>query len=153
MFAVHGPDASLDEVARRAGVGNATLYRHFPTRQDLLIAVYAEEVAALTALGDELDGADALWIWLEAFIVVASKRDLACAIPQGRARSTHFDDWHAAMHATVGTLLGRAQASGDVRSDVDAADLLTVVNGLALAGAADHAPRLLALLRDGVATR
>jgi hypothetical protein len=57
------------------------------------------------------------------------------------------------MHATAETLLGRAQASGEVRADVDAADLMTVANGLALAGAADHAPRLLALLRDGVATR
>ena len=57
------------------------------------------------------------------------------------------------MHATVATLLARAQASGDVRADVDATDLLTVVNGLALAGGADRAPRLLALLRDGVARR
>jgi hypothetical protein len=93
-----------------------------------------------------------VWVWLEAFIVVASKRDLAYAIPEGRARSTLFDDWHAAMHATAETLLVRAQASGEVRADVDAADLMTVANGLALAGAADHAPRLLALLRDGVAT-
>jgi hypothetical protein len=84
---------------------------------------------------------------------VASKRDLAYAIPESGARSTLFDDWHAAMHATVGTLLERAQASGDVRAGVDAADLLTIVNGLALAGAADHAPRLLALLRNGVAAR
>src|SRR5882724_12610526 len=54
VFGAAGPDASLDEIARRAGVGNATLYRHFPTRRDLLVAVCVEEVEELCALGEGL---------------------------------------------------------------------------------------------------
>src|SRR3954447_14175501 len=79
-----GNEVALDEVARRAGVGNATLYRHFPTRADLLAAVYADEVAALCgradALRSELPPVEALFAWLEEFVVhVATKRPLAQA--------------------------------------------------------------------------
>jgi AcrR family transcriptional regulator len=65
VFAEQGAEAALDDIARRAGVGNATLYRHFPTRGDLLVAVYAEEVEALVAQGETLP----LFEWLDAFVV------------------------------------------------------------------------------------
>ncbi|MFC4115332.1 TetR/AcrR family transcriptional regulator [Nonomuraea zeae] len=85
VFAERGADAPLDEVARRAGVGNATMYRHFPTRSDLLVAVYADEVAQLCAIGATLLSAEspgeALHEWLRRFMDhVISKRDLATAI-------------------------------------------------------------------------
>src|SRR5690242_8753984 len=85
VFDEHGADAPLDEIARRAGIGNATMYRHFPTRRELIIAVYADEVDALCAQGQALlekeQPGDALFTWLRSFIAhVATKRDLALAI-------------------------------------------------------------------------
>src|SRR6266566_3404558 len=79
-----GPAVVMDEVARRAGVGNATLYRNFPTRGDLLAAVYADEVAALCQQGTALlarpCAGEALFDWLDSFVVhVAAKRALALA--------------------------------------------------------------------------
>src|ERR1700733_37338 len=72
LFATNGPDVALDEIARRAGVGNATLYRHFPDRRDLLVAVCVSEVKALCALGEHLDtdpdAGRALTSWLRAYI-------------------------------------------------------------------------------------
>src|SRR5690242_387105 len=85
VFEENGPDAPLDVIARRAGLGNATLYRLFPSRADLIVAVFAEEVEALQARGEALLAADrpgdAFFEWLAAFVtLVASKRDLATAV-------------------------------------------------------------------------
>jgi AcrR family transcriptional regulator len=90
VFGELGVTAPLDEIARRAGVGNATMYRHFPSRRELVIAVYAGEVTALGELGRSLlsdsPPADALFTWLRAFIShVATKRDLPLAIPDDTA--------------------------------------------------------------------
>src|SRR4051794_16351982 len=76
-----GPDVPIDDIARRAGLGNATLYRHYPTRSDLLAAVYADEVAELCRRGTELlddpDAGEALFTWLDLFVVhIAAKRSL-----------------------------------------------------------------------------
>jgi AcrR family transcriptional regulator len=159
VFSERGPDAPLDDIARRAGIGNATMYRHFPTRRELIIAVFADEVAALCAQGDALledePPADALFAWLRAFVAhVATKRELATAIPNdgGGQRSALFDQWHDAMRATASALLSRAQSAGEVSADVDASDLLALANGIAVAGAgADQADRCLELLRHGTA--
>lgn len=157
VFAERGPGAPLDDIARHAGVGNATLYRHFPTRRDLLIAVYADEVTDLTAKGEDLlrhdPPADALFTWLKAFIAhVADKGDLARAIPED-GRSPLFDEWHAAMHATVAPLLARAQEAGAVRPDLDGPDLLALAGGIATAGPGpERTDRLLRLVREGVTT-
>ncbi|MDL4777632.1 TetR/AcrR family transcriptional regulator [Actinomadura xylanilytica] len=156
LFAERGPEAPLDDVARDAGVGNATLYRHFPTRRELLIAVYADEVSGLTAEGEALlagaASADALFAWLRTFIThVATKRDLAQAITDERRRTVLFDEWHTAMHATAGALLARAQDSGAVRPGVRTADLMALANGIALATTGPpQTDRLLDLLRQGV---
>jgi AcrR family transcriptional regulator len=98
VFSDHGADAPLDDIARRAGIGNATMYRHFPTRRELIVAVYADEVAALCAQGEamlaEESPGDALFGWLRAFIAhVAARRELALAIPddEGGQRSALFD--------------------------------------------------------------
>jgi AcrR family transcriptional regulator len=157
VFGERGAGAPLDEIARRAGIGNATMYRHFPTRSDLLIAVYADEVAALCARGAALlaasDPGAALFEWLGAFIAhVAGKRELAHAIAPdtGPPRSELFRQWHASMHETAGALVERARQAGAVRPGVSAADLLALANGIALAAAdPGQAQRLLGLVRAG----
>jgi AcrR family transcriptional regulator len=157
VFDARGVDAPLDDVARRAGVGNATMYRHFPTRRELIVAVYAEEVTALCDRGQALlhDRAprEALFDWLQAFIAhVASKRALALAIPndQGGQRSALFAGWHTAMHATASALLTRAQRAGAVRADLEVADLLALATAIALTAAdTRRTERLLDLVRRG----
>lgn len=159
VFSERGVDAPLDDIARRAGIGNATMYRHFPTRRDLIIAVYADEVTALCAQGEAVGGdespGDALFGWLRAFIAhVAAKRELALAIPndQGGQRSALFDRWHKAMHSTASTLLTRAQNAGTVDTNLDVSDLLTLANGIAVASIdTDQAERCLGLLLHGIA--
>jgi AcrR family transcriptional regulator len=161
VFSERGADAPLDEIARRAGIGNATMYRHFPTRTDLLIAVYADEVAALCARGAALleSGApgDALFEWLRAFVAhVATKRQLAQTISgmPGRPRSELFGAWHAAMHETATALIDRARRAGAVAAGLTSVDLLTMANGIALTAAdAAQAERLLGLLRGGAQVR
>lgn len=159
IFSERGADAPLDEVARRAGIGNATLYRHFPDRRELLIAVYADEVAALCAQGEALladqSPEDALFAWLRAFTAhVAEKRDLALAIPsdQGGRRSALFDRWHEGMHSTASRLLTNAQSTGAVSADLNASDLLALISGIAVTtGDTDQAGRCLAIVRHGTA--
>ncbi len=157
LFAERGADAPLDDVARRAGVGNATMYRHFPTRRDLVIAVYSDEVTELCARGEALLTArppdDALVAWLEAFAAhVETKRELALSLADDRAgrRSELFDRGHEAMRATAEALLDRARRDGTVRPEIGAADLLALANGIALTGdGAARARRLLGLVRRG----
>jgi AcrR family transcriptional regulator len=160
VFAEHGADAPLDDVARRAGVGNATMYRHFPTRQELLVAVYSDEVTELCARAEALLTADApgdaLFEWLHAFIAhVATKRELALALTDdaGGRRSALFDRWHEAMNSAASALVGRAQESRTVRPDLNAVDLLVLASGIALTGAGgDQVHRLVRLLRSGTDT-
>jgi len=161
VFSERGAGAPLDDIARRAGIGNATMYRHFPDRRELIIAVYADEVAALCAQGDALledrSPGDAVFTWLRAFIGhVTAKRELALAIPddEGGQRSALFYRWHNAMHLITSKLLSRAQACGSVSADVDASVLLTLANGIAVASAdTDQAERCLELLRHGAASK
>ncbi|MEV4512398.1 helix-turn-helix domain-containing protein [Dactylosporangium sp. NPDC049525] len=158
VLAEEGNDVAFDLIARRAGIGNATLYRHFPTRADLLVAVYADEVDALCRRGTELlDAAeplDALFAWLDDFVVhVATKRPLALAATEeaNALRTSLFSRWHAAITATADALVGRAQPH--LRPDLTATDVLALASGAALATDATHARRLVALLRTGLARR
>ena len=156
VLAEGGNNVALDVIARRAGVGNATLYRHFPTRADLLVAVYADEVTALCERGAQLldssDPTDALFAWLDEFVVhVATKRPLAMAATEGtnEHRTTLFHEWHAAITSTAERLIRRAQTG--LRSDVTATDVLTLAAGAALAAETAQARRLVAMLRAGIA--
>jgi AcrR family transcriptional regulator len=157
LFDERGTQVALDEVARRAGVGNATLYRHFPTRRDLLAAVYADEVDALCERGAALlrdaPPAEALFTWLDGFVVhVATKRDLAHGATDGTVgrRAELFGRWHGAMTSTGRRLLTRAQESGDARPDLTVDDMLALASGAALAAAdVHHARRLLRTLHHG----
>lgn len=159
VFGEHGVDAPLDDIARRAGVGNATLYRHFPTRRELIIAVYADEVTDLTRTGATLleraDPLAGLIAWLRAFVEhVADKGGLAVAINDDAERSELFDGWHAAMLQTTTALLQRAQNAGAIRTGITAADLLVLARGLAVSGAdRRRTQRLLGIVRDGIAAQ
>ncbi len=136
VFSAGGADASLEAVARRAGVGIGTLYRHFPTREALYEAVYRREVEQLGDLAERLknerEPVDALRRWLRANIeFVATKRGMSAALAvaaQGspELRSYTFDR----LTKAAGTLLDRAVASGEIRSDVTGADLLRALVGM-----------------------
>jgi AcrR family transcriptional regulator len=159
LFLERGPDVALDEIARRAGVGNATLYRHFPTRSDLILAVYSDEVDTLCRRGADLldasDPGDALFTWLDGFVVhIADKRPLALAVTQNpdERHTRRFDEWHRSLTAIADRLLSRAAAAGAVRSDVSVADLLALISAAAIASTdAAHARRLLGILSSGFA--
>lgn len=160
LFDEKGPDVPLDEIARHAGVANATLYRHFATRAELIITVYAGEVAELDGLAQQLqdsrDPDEALAQWLEAFVRhVRDKRSLALALPDGPTdeRAALFTDWHDTMTAAAERLLARAQAHGAARPDITVNDLLTLAAGIALTGLTeDRIPFLLNLVRHGYAS-
>jgi AcrR family transcriptional regulator len=162
LFTTDGPDASLDKIARRAGVGNATLYRHFPDRRDLLVAVCVGDVKALCQLGDELhadpDAGRALTGWLRAYIDhVSAKHGLAAAFATGRHDDSELvAACQAAVRAIGISLLRRAQHDGVVRGDVELPDIVTLVNAIAMAtetADAKEADRMLAIVLAGIASR
>ena len=136
-FTEAGPDVALEEVARRAGVGIGTLYRHFPTRDVLLAAVYQHEVEQLTASADrllaELGPLEAFERWLHLVVdYLATKRVVAPALQAASAEGARV---YAAAGAPVTEAVTRmAQAligSGQVRSDVEPQDLTRMVMGMA----------------------
>ncbi len=162
-FAADGPNASLDDIARAAGVGPGTLYRHFPTRLALFEAVYRDNVQRLCLEGERLAAseppADALLDWLKGFVtVVSQKRGLAAALTEEGRTSELFADCHAMINATAAALLERAKASGAVRDDVALADLLKMTKAFAVAAETSPegsalAERLLGLAMDGLRPR
>ena len=165
LFLRDGPNASLEEIARRAGVGSATLHRHFPTRKILLETVYFDHVKELCNAAESLaaghDPAEALIGWLrlvDARATVNNGLAAAMAADEDGRIPDSLQSCHAMIAAAGGTLLERAIGSGTVRSDVDIRDLLGLVNALARAGAGhDRTPgndnRLLMLALTGIVTR
>lgn len=158
LFATSGPDVALDEIARRAGVGNATLYRHFPDRRDLLVAVCVGEVIALCTLGEQLeadpDARDALTGWLRAYIKhVSAKNGLAAAFATGRHEDSEFvAACQTAVEAIGTSLLQRAQDVGKVRTDIAFRDVIPLVNAIAMASETERgeADRMLAIVLSGL---
>lgn len=140
VFAEKGSSASLDEIARIAGVGAGTLYRHFPNRDALVEAVYRNELDQLVAAADRLAETEppltALREWLLVFVdYAATKRamlDLLNALDGGTSRL--HSETAGQMKQAIAKLVARAVASGDVGRDLDPFDLL-----LALAGATKFA--------------
>ena len=165
-FAEHGADdASLDEIARRAGVGIGTLYRHFPTRQALLEAVYRSQVEALCVqaqdFSDRAGGAsatDALARWLEALVAfAATKRNLTISMMSslGGKNAEVVSSCSAMIREAVVPLLARAQQAGEIRPDVDVTDLLKMSHAISVAceypsSHSDQAQRLLTVMLDGL---
>ncbi|GGP62998.1 TetR/AcrR family transcriptional regulator [Saccharothrix coeruleofusca] len=159
VFAESGADASLDEIARRAGVASGTLYRHFPTRLDLVEAVLAGQVSGLVRLGRELltdeDEVEALITWLRAALRHGlTYRGLSAAVLNSAL--DRDDDpvsaWHAEVFEVGTALLARARRSGAVVADAVAADVLKMVGAIAWAAQDDpaQADRLLTLLVNGL---
>jgi AcrR family transcriptional regulator len=135
-FTRYGADASLDEVAKQAGVGPGTLYRHFPTRDALVEAVYRSEVekmaAAARRLGEDLSPLEALRAWMLLFVDhIATKQIIAPALNSivGGA-SKLYERSRGQIQEAIDTLVKRAIKSGDVRPDLDAFDLLRALVGV-----------------------
>ena len=156
-FAAGGSATSLEEIARQAGVGIGTLYRHFPCRQALLEAVYAEEVESLCrSAGDfaDLEPWDALVAWLHGFVgYMATKQALAAELLDYMERdSPLFTGCRSAMYTAGEPLLRRAQESGVVRADANLPDVIQMVAGIAKIQTGDpgQIERILDIALDGL---
>ncbi|QQO18294.1 TetR/AcrR family transcriptional regulator [Bradyrhizobium diazoefficiens] len=136
VFNAGGPEASLEAVAKRAGVGIGTLYRHFPTREDLFEAVYRREVEQLGELAEQLknakDPVDALRRWLRSNVeFVATKKGMSAALALTFQSSSDLAAFSMdRLTKAIGSLLNRAVAAGEMRGDVSPEDLLRALVGM-----------------------
>jgi AcrR family transcriptional regulator len=136
VFNAGGPEASLEAVAKRAGVGIGTLYRHFPTREDLFEAVYRREVEQLSELAEQLknakDPVDALRRWLRSNVeFVATKKGMSAALALTFQSSSDLAAYSMdRLTKAIGSLLDRAVAAGEMRGDVSPEDLLRALVGM-----------------------
>jgi AcrR family transcriptional regulator len=152
-FAEHGAEASLEDVARRAGVGIGTLYRNFPTRRHLFESVYADEVNALCRVAEEvadLEPWEALTTWLDRFAdYMVTKRAVREALND---ESEIFTACRESLYAAGGPLFERAQRTGAARTDMTFFDLLRMVSGITATAFDDDAQRdrVLSVALDGV---
>ncbi|MFD0259300.1 TetR/AcrR family transcriptional regulator [Kitasatospora indigofera] len=165
VIAEHGAEASLEQIARHAGVGSATLHRHFPTRQALLETVFKGRVEALCAKAQDLlpgpDPAAALITWLRAVGAHAvANRGLGASLMQGArdADPALGSTCHAMIVDAGDALLARARQADAVRPEVTTTQLLKLVSAIALATEREpdgpaEADRLLSLAIDGVRPR
>ncbi|MGH8826139.1 MAG: TetR/AcrR family transcriptional regulator [Jiangellaceae bacterium] len=163
-FAELGADAPLDEIAKRASVGPGTLYRHFPTREDLLAGALHRDMGRLIDRAAELEAAPsaaaALVAWLRDFVahvnVYRGLPSSACSAIRDPESPLHLPC--ESMTKAGGTLLERAQAEGSVRADLDPQELFFIANAIAWAadqagGGGERTERLLELLREGITPR
>jgi AcrR family transcriptional regulator len=150
--------ASLEDIARRAGVGVGTLYRHFPTRGDLVEAVYRAEVETLCADIDGLLAANppdvALSLWMQRFVRYAAiKRGLVDMLRNTMAAGSEtFAYTRALINETMTKLVTAAVEAGAIRADTDPEDLLRGLHGFCMGGAGwqERATRLIQMLIDGL---
>jgi AcrR family transcriptional regulator len=161
-FAERGADdVSLEEIARRAGVGIGTLYRHFPTRQALLENVYRDQVELLARRADDLAAADspadALGQWLSAMVAWgATKRSMNTTLLATLGKDSELiSTCGSLLRGSTEKLLRRAQDAGVAREDIEPADVLRLVHGLVVAcdmapGDTGQAGRMLSLVVDGL---
>jgi AcrR family transcriptional regulator len=164
VFSAGGPDASLEAVARRAGVGIGTLYRHFPTREALFEAVYRREVEQLGELSEQLKSepqpVEALRRWLRSNVeFVATKKGMSAALAlaaHGKSSELIAFSFERLTKA-VGALLDRAVAAGEIRADVSPEDLLRALIGMCYLhdqpGWQESVIRLLDVFIDGLRVR
>jgi AcrR family transcriptional regulator len=160
VFSAGGSDASLEAVAREAVVGIGTLYRHFPTREALYEAVYRREVEQLGELAETLKGeaspVDALRRWLRANVdFVSTKKGMAAALALAAGPPSELTAFsYERLTKAIGTLLDRAVATGEIRGDVSAEDLLRTLVGMCLLhdqpGWQASVVRMLDVLIDGL---
>jgi AcrR family transcriptional regulator len=160
VFATHGGDASMEAIAKQAGVGVGTLYRHFPKRIDIVEAVYRTDVDELVRAAEDAVAEQEPWpalvTWLEAFVRYAQgKRTFLNELheafeknPQLRVGSRERID------QAIETVLGRARQAGVVRTDIDGADLMQLLGPMCTSATltAGQGERLLAMMLDGLRT-
>ena len=136
VLSTGGPDASLEAVARRAGVGIGTLYRHFPTREALFEAVYRREVQQLADLAEQLkqeaDPVEALRHWMRSNVrFVATKKGMSAALALAAYKNPELYSYSFdRLTQAVRGLLDRAIATGEIRADISPEDLLRALVGM-----------------------
>jgi AcrR family transcriptional regulator len=146
VFTRRGAEASMDEIAKRAKIGPGTLYRHFPTRDDLLAAVYISEVEKLVEaqkkFSAELSAVEALRAWMLVFIdYIAAKKIIAPALnAMAGGPSQVFQQTNRLMEEAANALASRAVATRDLRPDVDPMDMLRAIYGVSTVGSTDDWP-------------
>jgi len=161
VFGESGVEASLEEIARRAGVGVGTLYRHFPTRADLIQQVYRGSVDDLVDSADRLlqtmTGEEALDAWVQEFVgYVARKKGMASALKAalGPDSAVVFADGRGRMELAVGRMIEAAVRDGTIRRDVEPGDLLRAISSVCIAASAteevERTRRVLRLVLDGL---
>jgi len=158
VFAEQGGGASMEAIAKEAGVGAGTLYRHFPMRIDLVEAVYRDEVDKLTSDAEkfvaEEDPWEAMVSWLQAFVrYTSSKRTFLSELheafeknPELRVRSRER------IESAIDTVLIPAQEAGVVRTDLDGSDLMQLISAMCMSATLtpEQSGRLLAMIEDGL---
>ncbi|MGP4004256.1 TetR/AcrR family transcriptional regulator [Streptomyces sp. 8N706] len=163
IYSEQGVDAPLDDIARRAGVGNATLYRRFPTRAALIEAVFHDSLTATLRVGEEARLAEDAWSGLRDYLEhifqgLAADRGANDLMTTGIEGIPSLEALKAHHHETVGLLLRRAQEQGAIRDDIVTEDLLFSLAALgrvvpaSAAVVPDAWRRYLALLLDGFRT-
>ncbi|WP_299745585.1 TetR/AcrR family transcriptional regulator [Devosia sp.] len=160
VFASSGVDAPVREIAEKAGVGIGTLYRHFPNRAELVAAVFRREIDACANAAEPLAAAhppfEALSLWIERYVgFVATKKGLAAALHSGDAAYESLPPHrNQRLIPALRGLLDTAASAGEIRSGVDAYDLLNAVGSLYMSvrdePGAESARRMVALLIDGL---
>jgi AcrR family transcriptional regulator len=159
LFTAHGADVPLDDVAKKAGVGAGTLYRHFPTREKLFEAVYRDEITVLAdrafVLHDELPPWEALEAWLLAQVTwVVERHKLATILKESiDSGSETFLYCQKRLREATGVLVEAAQEAGLVRPDVVGADVLRLGHGAGMAVrncSPEDGKRVLNVILDGL---
>jgi AcrR family transcriptional regulator len=163
VFSAGGPEASLEAVARTAGVGIGTLYRHFPTREALFESVYRREVQQLAELAERLKGeaepVEALRQWMRSNIrFVATKKGMSAALALAAYKPSDLYSYSfEQLTRAVGGLLDRAIAAGKIREDISPEDLIRAVVGMCYMhdqpGWQRSVLRLVDVFVDGLRTR
>ena len=158
-FAERGPNASLEDIARDAGVGSATLHRHYPTRDALIAAVYRRQIEDLCASAGDLlachPADEALAEWLRRFVsYVLARPGMATAIKAAACQMREFGDIRATLHSAVTRLAAPAITRGLIRPDITTSDILRALAAVCLfddqPAAHAHAVRLINLFTDGL---
>jgi AcrR family transcriptional regulator len=160
VFASQGVDSSLESIARQAGVGIGTLYRHFPSREALIEVVYRREVAAMRDAAVELlrehRPDEALSLWMQRFVdYIAAKRGMHESLKiLYESDSPLFAETSGVIPLALKTLVERAVAAGAIRQDADSADVLHALSSIYSASEGpewrDRSRRLVRLLMDGL---
>ena len=159
VFATSGVDAPVREIADKAGVGIGTLYRHFPQRSDLIVAVFRHQVDACAdsapILAVEHAPGEALAVWMQRYVdFITTKRGLASALHSGNPAYCVLPDYFdARLRPALQSLLDAAIKAGEIRADIEADDLLQAVRSLCMSvrdDQTDYARRMVALFVDGL---